>query len=548
VNRLTDQQLLRDYHKGRSEAAFAELVRRHVDFVYSAALRMVCDAHLAEDVTQAVFVAVAQNARQLTDHPVLSGWLHRTTQNLAANTVRSEVRRHAREQQAAAMNELFATEPEAGWDHIAPQLDAALGELSEADRDALLLRYFERKSAREIAQILGVNYEAAQKRVSRAVERLREVFARRGVTVGASGLVIGISANAVQAAPIGLCAAITTAAALAGPTVGAATLTTATKTIAMTTLQKTLIAAALTAAVGTGIYQAHQASTLRTQVQVLEQAQALPAGQIEQLTRERDDATRQLASLREENERSNRNNAELLKLRAEVARLRNDSQELAQSKSGNSNDATESSAKSWVNRVNLLKQRLEQNPSAKIPELKYVTEKDWLNASKGELNTDGDYRRALSALRGAGESKIASMLKKALAGYVQASNGQFPTDLGQLHPYFDSPVDDAVLQRWEVAPTSTVKSLGLGGDIIITQKAPVDDVFDTRIGIGPNSIGSTDFLSREIAAKMDPVWEAYRASNNGQWPNDTSQLLPYATTSEQQAALQKLILRDSNSK
>jgi RNA polymerase sigma factor (sigma-70 family) len=148
VDSLTDQQLLHDYAERRSEAAFAELVRRHVDLVYSAALRMVRDVHLAEDVTQGVFVALAQNARQLTDRPVLSGWLHRTAQNLAANTVRSDVRRRAREQEAAAMNELLATESNAIWEHIAPHLDDALGELSEPDRDALLLRYFERKSAR----------------------------------------------------------------------------------------------------------------------------------------------------------------------------------------------------------------------------------------------------------------------------------------------------------------------------------------------------------------------------------------------------------------
>ena len=112
MNSLSDQQLLRDYTERRSEAAFTELVRRHVDLVYSAALRMVRDTHLAEDVTQSAFVALAQSAGQLSDRPVLSGWLHRTAQNLASKSIRSDVRRRAREQEAAAMNELLSTEPD----------------------------------------------------------------------------------------------------------------------------------------------------------------------------------------------------------------------------------------------------------------------------------------------------------------------------------------------------------------------------------------------------------------------------------------------------
>jgi RNA polymerase sigma factor (sigma-70 family) len=132
VNDQTDSQLLRAYAEHRSETAFAELVRRHVDLVYSAARRMVCDSHLAQDVTQGVFIALAKSATELTDRPVLSGWLHRTAQNIAAQTVRTDVRRRAREQEAAAMNELLSAEPDALWKHIAPQLDAALGELLPA--------------------------------------------------------------------------------------------------------------------------------------------------------------------------------------------------------------------------------------------------------------------------------------------------------------------------------------------------------------------------------------------------------------------------------
>jgi RNA polymerase sigma factor (sigma-70 family) len=220
-------------------------------------------------VSQSVFVAFAQQARQLTERPVLSGWLHRTTQNLAANAVRTDMRRRAREQEAAAMNELLANESDTAWEHIAPHLDAALGELSEADRDALLLRYFERKSALEMAQVLGVSEEAAQKRVSRAVERLREFFAKRGITVGVNGMLVVISANAVQAAPVGLAVTISTAAVLAGTTILTTTTATVGKAIAMTTMQKVLVAVAFATAVGTAIYEARQTSRLRDEKETL---------------------------------------------------------------------------------------------------------------------------------------------------------------------------------------------------------------------------------------------------------------------------------------
>jgi len=318
MNRLTDQELLRDYTEHRSEAAFAEFVRRHIDLVYSAARRMVCDPHLAEDVTQGVFVAFVQNARQLSGRPVLSGWLHRTAQNLAAKAVRSAVRRRAREQEAAAMNDLLSAESDAAWDQIAPQLDAALGELNEPDRDALLLRYFENKSAREMALALGISDEAAQKRVSRAVERLREFFAKRGLTVGTSGLVVVLSANAVQTAPVGLAGTISTAAALAGATF-ASTIATQTTSTTMNWLNLKSIAAIVVAAVaagtGTHLVQQREATRLRDENQNL-------IAEKEKLTSERDATLSTVAGNRDKLERLQKNQAELLRLRGEVSQMR----------------------------------------------------------------------------------------------------------------------------------------------------------------------------------------------------------------------------------
>ena len=248
MNQLTDQQLLRDYAERGSEAAFAELVRRYVDLIYSAAFRMVRDVQLAEDVTQSAFVACARDAGRLAAHPALAAWLHRTAQNLAAKTVRTEVRRSAREQDAFAMNQISTPAEADAWRQIAPDLDAALNELSEADREVLLLRYFQRKSAREMAGLLGTSEDTAQKRVNRAVNRLRDLFTAKGVTVDSDGLISGISANGVQTAPLGLTVAIGAAVAGLAGTAAASTGATlaAAKIITMTTLQKTLLAVVLT--------------------------------------------------------------------------------------------------------------------------------------------------------------------------------------------------------------------------------------------------------------------------------------------------------------
>jgi RNA polymerase sigma factor (sigma-70 family) len=246
---MSDPNLLRAYAERRSEAAFAELVRRHIDLVHSAAVRMVNDSHLAEDVTQGVFVALAKDAGKLAAHPVLSGWLHTTTRNIAAQAIRSEARRRKREQLAAAMHD--PSETAAAWDGIAPHLDAALAELPSSDRDAVLLRYFENQSARDIAAVLGISPEAAQKRVNRGVEKLREKLAKRGITAGAAGLTGAISAHAVQAAPAGLAVAISGTA-----PAGTALAAIGTKIIAMTTIQKLIAGAAVVAIIaGTAGYQ-----------------------------------------------------------------------------------------------------------------------------------------------------------------------------------------------------------------------------------------------------------------------------------------------------
>ena len=318
-----DLDLLREFAREHSQDAFTALVQRHLDLVYCAALRQVRSPQLAEEVAQSVFTDLADNAVRLRSDTILPAWLYEVTRRTAINVVRGEARRQLREQIACELNTMNATA--ADWTQIEPLLDEAMQALDETDRTAVLLRYFENKSLREVGATLGTSDDTAQKRVSRAVERLREFFSKRGVTIGASGLVVAVSANAVQAAPIGLALTISTAASLMGTAVAASVATTATKAIVMTTTQKFLVAAALAAAVGTGVYEAHRASTFQRQAGALQQQQAALAGQIQQLTQERDEANSKLAAQADDYQRLGRNevqaNAEILRLRNQVSLL-----------------------------------------------------------------------------------------------------------------------------------------------------------------------------------------------------------------------------------
>ena len=321
----SDAQLLRNYAEHGADAAFAEIVARHTDLVYSAALRQVYSPDLARDVTQSVFTDLARKAREVSSslslEASLVGWLYHGTRFAARDLHRGETRRTQRERQA--MEQLHpASDTTPDWEQLRPALDDAMSELDETDRDAVLLRYFKNQDLRTIGASLGISDDAAQKRVSRAVERLREFFAKRGVTVGASGLAVVISANALHAAPVGLAVTISTAAVLTGTTLATTATVAATKAIAMTALQKTIVTATIAVLAGVGIYEARQASQLREQVQTLQQQQVPLVEQAQQFQTERDEARNGLALLADEIERSKRSSGELLKLRGEVGMLR----------------------------------------------------------------------------------------------------------------------------------------------------------------------------------------------------------------------------------
>ena len=219
-----DMALLREYARHNSEEAFAALVSSHVNLVYSVALQEVRDPHLAEEITQAVFIILARKADSLGDMTILSGWLCRTARYASANALTIQRRRQKREKEAYMQSVLNESEPDV-WTQIAPLLGGAMKQLGQKDHDAVVLRFFEGKSFQEIGVAFGASENAAKKRVAYALEKLRKFFLKRGVTSTTATIAGAISANSVQAAPVGLAKTISVIAIAKGAAAGTTTLT-----------------------------------------------------------------------------------------------------------------------------------------------------------------------------------------------------------------------------------------------------------------------------------------------------------------------------------
>jgi RNA polymerase sigma factor (sigma-70 family) len=325
-----DSELLRRFAKTNSEDAFAELVKRHVNLVYSAALRQVGgDAHLAQDVAQTVFADLARKATALSRRESLTGWLYTSAHFAAAKIARTENRRRDREEKF--MREpIHETAPEADWGKIRPALDEVMHELKEADREAILLRYFENQPFLQVGAKLGLNENAARMRVERALEKLRDTLTKRGITT-ATALASVISANAIQIAPTNLAATLTTASiAIAGT--GTFTLL---KIMTATKLKLAFSALVVAGAVTAFVIQHQTQNKLRADNESLSQ-------QITQLQTENESFSNQLATAGNSKSLSDEQFSELLKLRGEVTRLRQQQKVLpvvAQVKKNNSSSA-----------------------------------------------------------------------------------------------------------------------------------------------------------------------------------------------------------------
>jgi RNA polymerase sigma factor (sigma-70 family) len=485
---MTDsQQLLTDYAHSGSNTAFETLVKRHLDMVYSTALRLSSgDTHQAQDAAQIVFIDLARLAKTLSADVHPGGWLHRHTCFVVANALRADRRRKSRERQAVEMNAFHEHQPsDSNSSHLKHLLDDTIDKLPEPDRTAILLRFFEQRDFRGIGQALGSTEDAARMRVTRALEKLGSLLKRRGVTTTSAALATVLVAEAVHAAPSTLGLTITSVALSASTTTGVGTgvATTTIKAITMTTLQKITIAAVITAGVVTPMAIQHRTQTkLREENQSLRQQldqQAALTAENERLSTLIADAAQTGTNLLPQDQLN-----ELLRLRGEVGRLRAESRELADLK------ATVKSANA-EKPANPLRKQLELMPDKYIPELQSLDEKKWADdAARGKLETEDGVRQALGNLRRAAKLKFVSLLSTALNEYVKANNGQLPNDIAEIKPYLkytadEKPVDDIVLQRYQLLHTGKMSDFP-STEPLIAEKAPVDEQYDTVFQVEAN--------------------------------------------------------------
>lgn len=270
----TDGELLRLFTASGNQEAFAELVRQHVDLVYSAALRQVGrDEHLARDVAQIVFVSLARKAAGLVDRASVAGWLYTSTHYAAANTVRAERRRRAREQESHMIHESrFENSAAIDWDRLRPVLDGAMLELGELEREIVVQRFFAGRSFADIGAAMKISEDTARKRAARALDKLHALLGRRGILSTSGALALALSAHGISAAPAGLAATLSAAglssAALPAVAVSVAPILSMSKmTVAIASSAVALMGAAW-------VYQRTEASVVRAEVASLRDARA----------------------------------------------------------------------------------------------------------------------------------------------------------------------------------------------------------------------------------------------------------------------------------
>lgn len=485
---MSDHELLQCYARERSERAFATLVERHLPLVYSAARRQVCSPDLAADVAQSVFLDLSRQAATFPSDQSLVAWLHVVTRRTAVDLVRTEARRHAREQALASEP---MSPPPSPWSEIEPLLDEAVETLGEPDRTAILLRFFQNKSLRDVGAALGTSDDAAQKRVTRALDQLRTFFFRRGIAVTAAGLATDLSAHALHTVPAALGGAITASAASLGTAALHVTTAEAAKTLAMTTLQKSLVATAVALSLGIGLYEA---VAITRQTSDLDQLHVQSAALFADLTTARNQqaaAAQQLAAVESQ-------------IDTRLARAR--------PPASGSDEAAERQIRKWFARRDHLKELATRRPDLVSPEMQLLTDDQWFAAatrpsSAADPDDETELRETFAFLRRHADNLLIPQLRLALNAYLTTTGGVLPDSLSQLLPHFDPSVAPELISRYELlysGKVSDVPASERGGAIIVTKNV-VDSKLDSFWHIGTTSFGAGGRSTRRPAAPPVPA-------------------------------------------
>lgn len=533
MKQLSDNQLIERYRRNQDEKAFALLVERHLDLVYGTALRRVRSSHLAEEICQAVFLELAKVAGTFSNTSFICTWLHRVARNKSVDLVRRECNRKKHESIAAENHDSSSDTQQ--WADIEPMLDEAIETLNEQDRTAVILRYFESKSFKEIGHVLGASEEAARKRVHRSIQRLWQYFKKNGFGIHTSDFESLLTTRATILAPVGLIVSVCSVVqSFAAPTA----LTIAAQVFTMTSLKKAVFAGVLMLSVGTCIHLNHRSNELKHRADLYRTDLAT-------LTSEHDKQSQLLKSAHAELERLKRDLNDLHRLRGEVSQYRADAERLKRLQTERTYAKTTAGILEF--RVNKLKEKFHSIPNAWIPEMDLLDDFDWFFSVRHEIDNEAQMRYTMSSLRRIAERKLTNQMSESLTEFKQSTGKEFPENIQELVPFLDDKMDKEMLSRWEVVPESSLDGIRMSGtEFVITQKEPVDEIFDDRLVIGSHGQGSTDFLgdSRQLISK---IFATYRTANDGALPdlNSLDLLRAYVSTDEERMALEKRILRSS---
>ncbi len=492
---MTDLELLHEYADRGSQTAFATLVGRHLDLVYSAARRQVRSPQLAEEVAQSVFIDLARHPRLKAGAPLV-GWLFLVTRRTAIDALRRESTRRAQET-AASEIAAMKTDP-SPWPHVEPLLDEAIATLNDADRAAVLLRFFENKSLRDVGEALGTTDDAAQKRVSRAVEQLRAFFLRRGVTVTVAGLATDLSAHAIQRAPAALGTAITAAPAVSSALLGSAAA--GSRTLAAGAAQKITFAVIGFALAGGLLWETSEVFRQRREAAVVQAGSDRLQLELRQLLAEQRLAGQGLRGAQ----------------RTLTAQLTSASE-------------IDAEIRAWLGRVDRLKQLAREGSARAIPELALLDEKGWIDVARNaELDTAEHIAAALTELGIKAKSSLAVRFHEALSDYADAHDGLLPADPAELAPFIAPPLPSNLFTRYEMRQGGKMIDVPQH-EWLLAERPAIARENGSQLYVARREFGSAS-LSRVPEIELRHALRAFVAANPGRLPTAAEQLLPYFPT------------------